>query len=245
MTSRQILGTLLILILAAGATAAPGDARIVSGRPAPTVERDDGPSRWSLHVGAGLAAGGDLFRVQVDDSRAFTTPLGGAGFNAQRFTTTLDEQALLSGDLIWRTGETSALRLGFSWAEMDVAALANDGQYVTPILWDQASLTTVGLVWEQTLLQAPLRPYLLAGAVFLSVDALAPELDQEAVAPLVGVGVAYRVAETMQLHLSVRDVVRQLDTEGVVGASVPANVEYASRGPQHLIGLSGGLELSF
>lgn len=239
-----------VLVLAAALllpSCAPAEARVVSGRTPAERERGrlgEDTSRWSLDLGAGLAAGGDLFQVAAAQTVAWPTPRGGS-FQARRYDVTLDEDVLLAGGLCWRTGTRSSLRLSLAWTEMDLTALANDSQFVAPVPWDRARFLRAGLVWEQRLTETRLRPYGLIGVGYSSLAAGNGALDQGGITPLLGAGALLRLAPRVDLRLEVVDGIRQFESEALVGDLLPAGTDLRERGPQHLVALTAGLRLAF
>ena len=151
-----LLGLLLLLGAVGEAEAAPADARVVRESTGRTAADESlgavTEPTWVMSVGGGLSAGGDLFRVRAESSIDWTAPLDDVVFTAKRFTVTLDESAYVSFGLSRRITRHGWLRADFAWTEMNAAALANDTQIVTPVLYDTVTLTRMGLAWEQRLL---------------------------------------------------------------------------------------------
>lgn len=240
----------LALILAAALLLpahAMAEARVVTGRtPAEREQerRGGAPSRWSLDLGAGMAAGGDLFQVVAEQTVAWPTPRGGS-FQARRYDVTLDEDVLLAGGVSLRMSARGSLRLSLAWTEMDLTALANDSQYVTLVLWDRARFLRAGLVWEQRLTDTRLRPYGLVGVGFTSLAAGDGTLDQAGITPLLGAGALLRLASRVDLRLEAVDGIRQFDSEALVGDLLPDGTDLRERGPQHLVALTAGVRLAF
>ena len=233
-----------LLILAAQTVWA--DARIVSGR-TPAVVRDDSgrePSALRLTVGAGLAAAGDLFAFETSVPRVFDAPAGGS-FTARRFTATLDEDVLVDVGLLLRVLPTTWLRLAGRYADMDVTALANDTQIVTPAPWDRASFTQINLMLEQALAVGRWVPFVTAGVAYVDLDALAAGLDQNGTAPVFGAGLRFRPKRELGGWVEILDTVRQIDSDPLIGGALPEAGQLTENGPQHLVGLAVGLELGF
>lgn len=240
---------LLAMLLPAAALPidALADARVVTGRTPAALAREGRPgpaTRWSLDLGAGMAAGGDLFQVIADQTVPWETPRG-ATFLARRYDVTLDEDVLVGGGVGYAVGPASSLRLLVQWTEMDLTALANDSQYVTPVLWDRASILRGALLWEQRLTATRLQPYLAAGAGWTVLDAGADALDQSSLAPLLGAGLLLRQGERLALRVEVLDGFRQLSSADLVGGLLPQGTDLRERGPQHVVALTAGLRLAF
>jgi len=244
---RSLSASLLaVLILTLGASSARADARIVSGRtPAVILDEDgDGPSAVRLLLGAGMSAAGDLFAFETGVPVVFNAPAGGS-FTARRFTATLDEDVLVDAGVLVRLMPSTWLRLAGRYADMDITALANDTQIVTPAPWDHASITQLTLLLEQSLAVGQWLPYLTAGASFVSIDGLADGMDQDGVAPMFGAGLRYRPNPRLGFWAEVLDTIHQFDSDALVGDVLPETGELTERGPQHLVGLAVGVELGF
>ena len=236
-----IVGTLL----APHATLA--DARVVTGRtPAGREEARPvpSPSRWSLDFGAGMLAGGDLFRVGGEQTVTWPTP-GGGSFQARTYEVTVDEDAAFLMGLDIRLRDRSSLRLDLTYAKADLTALANDSQYVVPVPWDRATFTRAGLVWEERLTDTRLRPYGVLGLGLTAFSAADGALDQTGLTLLAGVGGLYRILGQTDLRVEIRDGIRQLDSRPLVGDLLPEGVDLQERGPQHLVAITAGLRLPF
>jgi hypothetical protein len=229
-----------------GSASAWADARIVSGRTPAVVEDESGrgPSALRLTLGAGMSAAGDLFAFETGVPRVYDAPAGGS-FTARRFTATLDEDVLVDLGLMLRVLPTTWLRLGGRYADMDITALANDTQIVTPAPWDRATFTQLNLMLEQCLAVGTWAPFVVAGVSYVDLDGLSDGLDQTGVAPVFGAGLRYRPKPQLGAWVEILDTVRQIDSEALVGDVLPQTGELTEWGPQHLVGLAVGLELGF
>jgi len=198
------------------------------------------PGAWSIGFGSGLAMAGDLFRVTGEDTRPWVRP-NGTTFMAERFEVTLDEDVLLGAELARDFTSSGRVRGFVHWAEMNGTALANDSQFVLPVLWDRFSLLRLGLVWEQSLAETPLRPYLVGGISFLSFGSTAPELDQTLWTPVLGVGLLMDLNERLTVRMELLDGIGQIDSEALLGNLYPAETDLHEHGPQHIVDWTLGL----
>ncbi len=236
----------ILAVLTLSASSALADARVVSGRTRPSEPTSvaGAESRFRFSIGGGMLSGGDLFRVVVPETRTWTSPAG-VTFNARRITATLDEDVLFQAGFAMRVGAASYLRLEAASAKMNIAALANDSQVVSPFLWDAATFTRLDLAWEQALAVGVWRPYLVAGISWLDMGTTAPAMDQSHFAPSAGAGLEYAMGGRMSVRAEVLDTVLQLGSEGLSGDVVPQDAEFTERGPQHLVGLTVILDVAF
>ncbi len=242
---RYVLLVCLLVAAVPVPVAAQDGTVAVSGRHPATVTRTaGGEGSWSVGFVGGGAAGGDLLQAVLDHTASWQAPAGGS-FQAERLTVTLDEDLLLGVILSRRITALGSLRLSGSWSEMDATALANDSQFVHPVLFDRLTMIRLGLFWEQRLLSTRLAPYLLVGGVYLDVDAASPALRQSVLAPCWGAGLTHRLDRFWSLRLEIADTIRQLHADGLAEEDgIPPGVEVRELGPQHLLEIVAGVTLT-
>ncbi len=240
------LFTALGLCMVLSASTASADARIVSGRISATesVHQEAEPSSIRLLLGGGVSAAGDVFAYESSLTRSVTTPLGGS-FMASRFTATLDEDVLIDLGLLIRISSRAGIRVSGRWSEMGLTALANDSQIVTPSPWDVVTFTQLTMLYEQALAVGKWVPFIAGGASWLKVDAMADVLDQQGVSPTLGVGLRVRTDPRFGFWAEILDTVRQIESNQLMGEVLPGDGEFTEFGPQHLVGLTIGIELGF
>ena len=171
---RTGIGIIALGILLGLPLAAWGQTRSDTGRhkPAPAEEapKDEdragesspvaaGP-RWYFGGSAGLQGGGDLFRVATLDGGGVPwDPESGGGFNASRFTATMDRDLSLGFYLGYDLGPTWSLRADLGWSQMDVGAEALVGQVGAVFLFDRFDVLNLGLGVEARLTRHSSYPY--------------------------------------------------------------------------------------
>lgn len=239
--------SLLLLCSAAGVRAQERDA--VSGRSRPVLAQSRESSRadWTVSVGGGAFAAGNLFRV-INDLTVTWVPPGPAAesFEAERFTATLDEDAAIVFGVGRRLGDRSWLRFDLAAGEMGVTALANDSQFVTPVPYDVLSLTLLALSWEQRLLATRLQPTVIVGVTWADLGAGSSALSQSGIGARLGAGFAYRINDWGGVRLDVTDTILSIDSAGIPAENAfPASSRFTELGPQHVFTLSAQLEMMF
>ena len=239
----------LILSLAGAASAQDPPRRAVSGRTAATVSDVESVTTeisWCFGVASGVLAGGDLFQVANDLTVPWSPPAGGADFNAKRFTVTLDEAAAFGLTAAKRLTPRGWLRLDLTAGRMDAAALANDSQFVTPVLYDRWNVVQLDLAWEQRLTDTRLQPLLRAGLSYTGISATADAADQSVPGLLLGAGFAYRGGPRWSLGLDLADHIQQFTLDGLPAEQdFPASSDYREFGPQHLVTVTARLIANF
>lgn len=246
----RTIGLLLLALAAAGAAGAGEEPRRpVTGRTAAAVKDEPRGARdsgWCLGLTSGLLAGGDLFQVATDLTVPWTPPAGGATFNAKRFTVTLDEAAAFGLTASRRLTSRGWLRLDLAVGRMDAAALANDSQFVTPVLYDRWNVTQLAASWEQRLTDTRLQPLLLAGASLTGIGATAAASDQTVAGLRLGAGMLFRGGPRWSFGLDVADHVQQFVQDGLAEEmGFPPDARYREFGPQHLVTITGRLLAHF
>ncbi|MDO9695344.1 MAG: hypothetical protein Q7W56_11455 [Candidatus Latescibacteria bacterium] len=229
----------LALALAGAAAAQEQPRRAVSGRTAP-AEREEarpaGEPGWCFGVVAGMLAGGDLFQVAHGIPVPWSPPVGGEDFNAKRFTVTLDEDAAFGFEAAKRLTPQGWLRFDLLIGRMNTAALANDTQYVTPVLYDRWNVFQSTLLWEQRLTDTRLQPLILAGVSITGINASAASSDQSVPGLCLGAGFLYRVDDRWSAGLDVVDHFQQFTQDGLAQEQdFPLDAQYREFGPQHLV----------
>jgi hypothetical protein len=234
-----VLALALTLELTAAAAAQDQPRRAVSGRTAPAERKDAraaGEPGWCFGVVAGMLAGGDLFQVAHDVPVPWSPPAGGEDFNAKRFTVTLDEDAAFGLAAAKRVTSQGWLRLDLLVGRMNTAALANDTQYVTPVLYDRWNVVQSTLLWEQRLTDTRLQPLILAGVSITGINASAAASDQSVPGLCLGAGFLYRGSGRWSAGLDFVDHVQQFSQDGLAEEQgFPPDAQYREFGPQHLV----------
>jgi hypothetical protein len=247
---RRLLPLWSAILVAGAGPALPAAAqteppRPVTGRHAPPragVSADDqsgeaGP--WSVAIGAGLLASGDLFRASVPDgsARIWSPPLGGT-FSAHEILVTLDEDLAVSAAVGRRLGGRWRVRCDLSWAEASATAEARVGQTVELRTWEKPTFLLAGLDVECQLLRARLYPYALAGVTVTHLAAAqASALDQTRVGLRGGVGLQLGFAPEWGLRAELRDTWQQFDLTDYGDDPAFADRTFEELGPQHLFEL--------
>ncbi len=244
---RRLSACLLALALSAAGVASAQDQprrpvtgrTAVSGRTAATVSEETTAAPqtgWCFGLAAGVLAGGDLFQVANDLTVPWSPPAGVADFNAKRFTVTLDEAAAVGLAAAKRLTPRGWLRLDLTFGRMDAAALANDSQFVTPVLYDRWNVVQLDLAWEQRLTDTRLQPLVRAGLSYTGISATADAADQSVPGLLLGAGFAYRGGPRWSLGLDLADHIQQFTLDGLPQEQdFPSSSEYREFGPQHLV----------
>ncbi len=244
-----LLALLLLPVVVGEADAVLADARVVEASSVRTVPESlsDADSRptWTFDVGGGVSAGGDLFRVRSDDDQLWTIPAGGTTFTSSRFTVTLDESAIVSLGLARRMTARGWLRIDFSWTEMNATALAKDGEFVTPVLFDSLTMARAGLTWQQRLADASFSPYVVIGLCYQDVSSKAEYLKQSGLAPKFGMGSVYSLSGAWRVRMELTDTIYQFDSSGIQDEAWPSGTVYTELGPQHLVVVELGLMIVF
>jgi len=240
-----LAAALLALALAASAVAGEEPRRAVSGRTAPAAaeaREAPGDGGWCVGAVAGLLAGGDLFQAANDLTVPWRPPVGGAAFNAKRFTVTLDEAAAFGLTAAKRLTERGWLRLDVAVGRMNAAALANDSQFVTPVLYDRWNVTQLAVGWEQRLTDTRLQPLLQAGVSLTGIGATADASDQNVAGLRLGCGMLYRGGPRWSVGVDIADHVQQFTQDGLSQEmDFPAGARYREFGPQHLVTVTARL----
>ena len=235
----------MVLLLALLAAMQPALAQTSSGRHRPqrpeTAETSavDAASghRWSFMAGAGVMAGGDVFRVDGDATVRFAAP-GGPAFEAREFVVTLDEAIDLALALGYRLDDRAWLRLNLSTAKMDMVALARFGQSAAVYRWDQLNVIQTGLDLEYQLVRDRSYPYLVGGAGLAIVRGAQDDgYDHADLSLRFGAGYHQHLLPAWGLRAEVRNNLVGMD----VGAYLPPvpegspypNVTVKDFGPHH------------
>ncbi|MFO7652469.1 MAG: hypothetical protein R6X25_01490 [Candidatus Krumholzibacteriia bacterium] len=224
----------------------PDDETTETGRT--QVETAPSPSRWAIGAGGGVLAGGDLFRVRASSGNALTwlTPAG-ASFGSDRFTVTLDEDLQIALQGAWQASSRLAVRAEFSWARVGLSALAVVGQTGEVLPYDEWNVFLVGLAGEYRLIPDRTYPYLVGGAVLVTVRSLdAPDFDTARIGPRLGVGLNHDLDDRWSVRVEIRDNLLNLNLADhqpiAAGTSEPA-VDFDEITPQHLWEIFGTVRL--
>lgn len=205
-------------------------------QPAPVEEEDSenapkaqpaGPykKRWVLGFSGGVQVGSDLFRVEVLDGAGVPwDPETGGGFQASRFTASLDRNfsfgLFVARDLssIW------SVKADLGYSRMDVAAEALLGQYGGVFLFDRFSVLNLAVGVEARLAQASSYPFFEASFLVSQLSpARADGLEQTNLGGRLGLGYVRSIDNIWELRLearmsrtgfSVGDYVPQAEIEG-------------------------------
>ncbi len=247
----RLTASILVLALSAAgvATAQDQPRRAVSGRTAAVADEEaaaTGETGWCFGIASGVLAGGDLFQVANSLTVPWTPPAGGADFNAKRFTVTLDEAAAFGLAAAKRVTPRGWLRLDLTAGRMDAAALANDSQFVTPVLYDRWNVVQLDLAWEQRLTDTRLQPMVRAGLSYTGIGATAAAADQSVPGALLGAGFVYRGGPRWSLGLDLADHIQQFTLDDLPAEQgFPPSAEYREFGPQHLVTMTARLMAHF
>jgi len=130
--------------------------------------------RWFVTAGAGVLAGGDLFRVQFDGTVGLAPPQG-PSFQSNDFVVTFDESFAMAVGVGYRLHELLWLRLNLATAQAGLTALAQAGQSARTYRWDQLNIVLWGLDAELRLVRQRDYPYLLGGCALIVADGVAED----------------------------------------------------------------------
>ncbi len=246
-SGRRLAAPLAILVLVAAVLPAAAQQRPtnpVSGRT--PVEREVMASRpaWEFSFGAGVLSGGDLFQVRSEAVRSWDPPAG-APFNSDKYTVTLDEDLLLAMTLAYVPRPTWKLRLDLAWSEVQASAMARFGETVVVVPYDEVSFTSIGVGVEGVMADAGrFRPYLLAQALLVFVGSSGGDLDGVRPGARFGLGLQAIVGPNWSFRAELSDTVLQVDSDDHRDA-LEEPFEFTEYGPQHLLGATGSVSVSF
>jgi hypothetical protein len=244
---------LLVMVVLAVATAAAAQSDTGRQRPAPnpapaTVSPSGEGSPWHLGLRAGLASGGDLFRVRAGGSVPWD-PEGGARFGSAEFVVTLDEGFAYGAALLYDVGPWLSVRADAAFTRLPMTAKARVGETVRIYEYDDLNVATYDLALEARLTRSPSHPFLTAGVGTTVADGVASTaFDQSVFAVWFGVGFLQVLSPGLAMSVEIHDSLQSFDFEGYRPPSslaiYPA-VEVANIGPQHVLGLTAGLRAGF
>jgi hypothetical protein len=208
------------------------------------VERD-----WSLAIGAGVMASGDVIKVRVNSGNDLVwRPPAGGEFSSERFTVTLDEAVQIALSGAWRPARRLWLRGDLSWARQKAAALALVGQTVEPFLYDEWDVILAGLAVEYRLTQDRTYPYALVGGVLAVVRSRHDSaVDQDRWSLRLGAGLNHDIDRRWSLRIEVRDTLVDLDLEDYrpTAAGVPnPNLSIQTSQPQQFWEIFAAIRLA-
>lgn len=193
--ARRILLSCCLLAVAAS----PLSGQVSTGRhqarpaeePAEAIWADAGEAVWTFAAGAGILAGGDLFRLVSENAPRWLTPAG-ASFSSRDLTVTLDEDLVLAVAFGRRLGDRIWLRGHLGTAQAGLSALAWIGQESEVQAWDNLDVVLVGLDLEYRLTAQPRYPFLVAGAGAVLVKGRA-DIGYDQARPAVRFGGGYHL----------------------------------------------------
>lgn len=206
------------------------------------------PKQWHLGLNFGLQGASDLFRVEaLDGFSPVWESIGGAGFNASRFTATFDQDFSLGLFFQKDMGEMWALRADVGIARMDVIAEALSGQTGELYLYDRIDMVNLGIGVEFRLTRAPSYPF--AGVAFL-VSSLSPatfdDLAQTNVGGRLALGYLQKITPELALRLEGRVGLTTLDVDDFRPPSEPAvETDYDPESSLHVFELLLAVQASF
>lgn len=247
------LVALLLMVAAAAATAQTSTGR---HRVEPEAEEPDkatesaDDTRFFITVGAGMATGGDLFRIRTAGNSGIRyVPAAGEPFASENVLITLDEALALAAGFGGRIGSHLWYRLDASTATIDVAAEARIGEGAQAYRWDRLSFVHVAAGLEYRLVSAPSFPYVTAGVGLMSITADTDEqFDQTQPSLRAGAGYQLTFTREWSLRVEIRDSIASLDFEDytppVVGSQLP-DFTLEDKGPTHAFELVLQLAGSF
>jgi hypothetical protein len=244
----------VLLMLGETAVAQTSTGRHRPDRTAPEPERpsfDEQGARWSLQVGAGLMAAGDLVRVRTAGASAIPwDPPASDPFTSESMALTLDESIVVQAGLGHRVTSRLWLRASIGLAQLDVAVRARIGQTAEVFRWDQIAVLTAGLDAEYRLVRDRSYPYVVAGvgAVRLTAEGDAG-LDDTSLALRYGAGYHQHLGPRWGLRLEVRDSLAAYDLDGyrppVVGGTVYPDATITDAGRDHFWEIAVAMQTVF
>ncbi len=205
-----------------------------------------GEQRWHYGAGIGLAASGDLFRLELPAGvRANWSPPAGGSFFSNRYTVTLDEAAVFGASISYRISRPFSLRADLGWTELNATALALIGEVVETQRYERLGFFRLGLAGEYKLVSARSYPYCTVGPTLLGISSTGGDFDQFRLGWSFGIGYHHPAGETWGLRIEIVDTVYRCDTDDHA-ASLRAKhdpvIDFVETNPHHLVGVILGLQ---
>ncbi len=184
------------------------------------VAAGSGGATWFVGLAGGFQGGGDLWHLETADGLARPW-VSATPFTTSRFNAMLDRNLGLGLFVGRRMGEMWSLRADLNSSRMDIGAEALQGQQGAVFLYDQLTVTTVGLAAEIRLARVASYPYVSAGVVVNMMSAAREnELDQDQLGFRLGLG----FLKVLTPELSLRAEARYSRSRFEVGSFVPQTI---------------------
>jgi hypothetical protein len=130
-----------------------------------------------------------------------------------------------------------------------MTAEARVGETVRLYEYDDLSVTSVVVALEGRLTRSPSHPYLVAGVGATIADAAGTDAyDQTVLAGRLGAGYHHVLTRSLALRFEVSSTLQTIDFEDYrppVDLPLYPAVDVENRGPQYILGLTGGLVATF
>jgi hypothetical protein len=244
---------LLLMVVLAAATTAVAQSDTGRHRPAPTpVAVEISPaasgSPWHIGLSAGLASGGDLFRARAGGSVPWD-PEGGAPFGSPEFVVTLDEGFTYGVTLAFDVRPWLRARADVAFARLPMTAEARVGETVRVYEYDELNAATYAFALEARLTRSPSHPFLAAGVGAMVASGVgSTAYDQSVLAGRLTAGYHQVLSPSLALRLEIHDQLQTLDFEDYrppTSLPIYPSVAVENLGPQHVLGLTAGLQANF
>ncbi len=191
--------------------------------PAAESATGSGGATWFVGLAAGFQNGGDLWHLETADGLARPW-VSAMPFTSSRFNATLDRNLGLGLFVGRRMGEMWSLRADLNSSRMDIGAEALQGQQAGVFLYDQFTVTTVGLAAEFRLARVASYPYVSVGVIVNMMSAAREnELDQDQLGIRLGLGFLKALTPELSLRVEARYSRSRFETGSFVPQTIFAN----------------------